>query len=180
MAGLNETFNISEIILIRSKLNAKNKKYGKKALSFFRLRTILFPLLQFRGALMEKKQTEIKNLKPGGFVLIDEVPMRVDKIQKSKAGKHGAAKARLFASGIFDESKKIIVKPGDAKMDVPVIEKKSSQVISLSGDHAQIMDLTTYETSEVIIPEEFRGKLAEGDEVLIWQFGKYVMIKGKK
>ena len=80
---------------------------------------------------MEKHSVEIKNLKPGGFVLIDDVPMRVDKVQKSKAGKHGAAKARLFASGIFDEIKKIIVKPGDAKVDVPIIDKKSAQVIAL-------------------------------------------------
>jgi translation initiation factor 5A len=129
---------------------------------------------------MEKHSVEIKNLKPGGFVLIDDVPMRVDKVQKSKAGKHGAAKARLFASGIFDEIKKIIVKPGDAKVDVPIIDKKSAQVIALSGDSVQLMDLTTFETSEVRVPDELKGQLAEGDEVLVWSFGKYVMIKNKK
>jgi translation initiation factor 5A len=129
---------------------------------------------------MEKRQTEIKNLKPGGFVLIDEVPCVVEKVQTSKAGKHGAAKARLFARGIFDGNKKIIVKPGDSRVDVPVIEKKTAQVISLSGDYAQLMDLTSYETSDVKIPDELKGQLAEGDEVLVWSFGKYVMIKGKK
>jgi len=129
---------------------------------------------------MEKRQIEIKKLKPGGFVLIDDVPCVVEKVQKSKSGKHGAAKARLFARGIFDGSKKIIVKPGDAAVDIPIIEKKSAQVISLSGDHAQLMDLTTYETSDVTVPEDLRGQLTEGDEVLVWSFGKYVMIKGKK
>src|SRR3989338_3879123 len=98
---------------------------------------------------MEKRQTEIKKLKLGGFVLIDDVPCVVEKVQKSKSGKHGASKARLFARGIFDGSKKIIVKPGDASVDIPIIEKKSAQIISLSGDHAQLMDLTTYETSDV-------------------------------
>lgn len=129
---------------------------------------------------MEKRPTEIKNLKPGGFVLIDDVPCVVEKLQTSKAGKHGAAKARLFARGIFEDVKKIIVKPGDSKVDVPVIEKKSAQVISLSGDYAQLMDLTSYETSEVRIPDEMKGQLVEGDEVLVWSFGKYVMIKSKK
>ena len=129
---------------------------------------------------MEKRSTEIKNLKPGGFVLIDDVPCVVEKVQTSKAGKHGAAKARLFARGIFDGNKKIIVKPGDSKVDVPIVEKKSAQVISLSGDYAQLMDLTSYETSEVKIPEELKGQLVEGDEVLVWSFGRYVMIKGKK
>ncbi|MBI3190306.1 translation initiation factor IF-5A [archaeon] len=129
---------------------------------------------------MEKHSVEIKNLKPGGFVLIDDIPMRVVKVQKSKSGKHGAAKARLFASGIFDNIKKIIVKPGDSKVDVPVVDKKTAQVLALSGDNVQLMDLTTYETSEVRVPEDLKGQLSEGDEVLVWSFGKYVMIKNKK
>jgi translation initiation factor 5A len=129
---------------------------------------------------MEKRPTEIKNLKPGNYVLIDDVPCVVDKMQLSKSGKHGAAKARLFASGIFSDIKKIIVKPGDARMDVPIIEKVSYQVVALSGDNAQIMDLQDYSMDEIRIPEEFRGKLAEGDEVIVWRFGNYKMIKGKK
>ncbi|MCX6815808.1 MAG: translation initiation factor IF-5A [Candidatus Aenigmarchaeota archaeon] len=128
----------------------------------------------------EKKQTEIKKLKSGGFVLIDDVPCVVEKVQKSKSGKHGASKARLFARGIFDNQKKIIVKPGDSSVDIPIIEKKTSQIISLTENHAQIMDLTTYEMSDVDIPEELKGQLVEGDEVLTWQYGKYVMIKSKR
>ncbi|MEM7819694.1 MAG: translation initiation factor IF-5A [Candidatus Aenigmatarchaeota archaeon] len=129
---------------------------------------------------MEKKPTEIKNLKPGSFVLIDDIPCKVDKLQVSKAGKHGSAKARLFASGIFDDVKKIIVKPADAKMDVPIIEKRSMQVIALTDENAQLMDLEDYSTSEVKIPDELRNQLTEGDEVIVWRYGNYIMIKGKK
>jgi len=128
----------------------------------------------------ETRKTEIKKLKPGGFVIIDDVPCVVSKVQTSKSGKHGAAKARLFASGIFGDVKKIIVKPGDAVMDVPIIDKKPAQVVALTGDHAQLMDLTTYETSEVPIPEELKGQLTEGDEVLVWAFNNHVMIKSKR
>jgi len=129
---------------------------------------------------MEKRQTEIKNLKSGSYVLIDDVPFRVDKVQKSKSGKHGASKARLFASGLFGDIKKIIVHPGDTKMDIPIIEKKTAQILSLSGDHAQLMDLVDYTNYEVVIPEELKGQLVEGDEVVTWEFGTYRMIKGKK
>ncbi|MBI2579606.1 MAG: translation initiation factor IF-5A [Candidatus Aenigmarchaeota archaeon] len=129
---------------------------------------------------MEKKQTEIKNLKPGNFVLIDDIPMKVDKLQTSKSGKHGAAKARLFASGLFDDVKKIIVKPGDSRMDVPVVEKRSCQVVALVGEGAQLMDLEDYSMSELRIPEELKGALTEGDEVITWRFGNYSMIKSKK
>ena len=129
---------------------------------------------------MDKKQTEIKNLKPGNFVLIDDVPMKVDKLQTSKAGKHGAAKARLFASGLFDNIKKIIVKPGDSRIDVPIIEKRSCQVVAALVDSAQLMDLEDYSMSELRIPEELKGLLTEGDEVITWKFGNYSMIKSKK
>lgn len=130
---------------------------------------------------MEKKPVEIKNLKPGSYVIIDEIPCVVEKLQKSKAGKHGAAKARMMARGVFDPGvKKIIVRPGDTRMDSPVIEKKTAQVISLTTDNAHLMDLVDYSTFEVKIPEEFRGQLTEGDEVTTWEFGHFKMIKGKK
>lgn len=128
----------------------------------------------------EKKVTEIKSLKVGGFVLIDDVPCAVEKIQKSKAGKHGAAKARLFARGIFDGAKKIIVKPGNSRMDVPIIEKKNMQVIAFVGDNATLMDLEDYSQLELPIPDELKGALTEGDEVLVWRYGRYAMVKGKK
>lgn len=130
---------------------------------------------------MEKKPVEIKNLKPGSYVLIDDVPCVVEKLQKSKAGKHGAAKARMMARGVFDPNiKKIIVKPGVTRMDSPVIEKKTAQVISLTNDNAHLMDLVDYSTFEVKIPDELKGQLTEGDEVTTWEFGAFRMIKGKK
>jgi translation initiation factor 5A len=130
--------------------------------------------------LMEKRQIEIKKLRPGGFVLIDDVPCVVEKVQTSKAGKHGAAKARLFAKGLFTDVKKIIVKPGDSSMDIPIIEKLGAQVIALSGDNVQVMDSTSYETFDIHVPDEMKGELVEGDEVIIWRFGSYMMIKSKK
>jgi translation initiation factor 5A len=129
---------------------------------------------------MEKRQTEIKQLKPGGFVIIDDVPCRVDSVQISKPGKHGGAKARLSAVGLFDDQRRIIVKPADSRVDVPVIEKKSMQVIALIGDNVQLMDLEDYSQKEIKIPDELKGQLTEGDEVLVWQFGAYIMIKGKR
>lgn len=129
---------------------------------------------------MEKRPIEIKSLKPGNYVIIDDVPCVVDKVQISKSGKHGAAKARLFASGVFTDVKKIIVKPGDSRMDVPIIEKVTYQVVAISENNVQIMDLNDYSMDEVKVPEEMKGNLAEGDEVVVWRFGAYKLIKGKK
>ena len=128
---------------------------------------------------MEKHVTEMKKLKPNGFVLLDDVPCYVEKVQKSKAGKHGAAKARLFARGIFDNQKKIVVSPADTKVDVPVIEKRAMQVVALVDRNATLMDLEDFSQIELPIPEDF-PPLVEGDEVLVWRFDRYAMIKQKK
>jgi translation initiation factor 5A len=128
---------------------------------------------------MEKKITEIKTLKKGSFVIVDDAPCRVDSLQTSKPGKHGGAKARLTAVGIFDNQKRVIVKPAGTKVDVPVIEKRNSQVIALIGDNAQLMDLADYTMSEVPVPEDLKP-LKEGEEVIVWKYGNYVMIKSRK
>jgi len=111
----------------------------------------------------------IKSLKKGQFVLIDNVPCRVDKVSISVAGKHGAAKARLEAIGIFDGKRRSVVKPADEEVEVPIIEKKTAQVLAVVGDRAQLMDLSTYETFEVDIPEEKKGQLSSGQEIYYFE-----------
>ena len=58
--------------------------------------------------------------------------------------------------------------PGHDKMDAPIIEKKSAQILSISGNKANVMDTETYETFEMDIPEELQGEVREGSEVLYW------------
>jgi translation initiation factor 5A len=108
----------------------------------------------------------IKSLKKGQYVLIEGVPCRVEKVTISVAGKHGAAKARLDAIGIFDGRRRSIVKPASEEIEVPIIEKKTAQVLAIVGDRVQLMDLQTYETFEVDIPEDKKGKLKAGEEIV--------------
>ena len=129
---------------------------------------------------MEKRIAELKDLKPGSFVLINNAPCRVISLQTSRPGKHGGAKARLIATGLFDLQKRTIVKPADTKVDVPIIEKKPAQVIAIIGDNVQLMDMEDYSMSEVPIPDEFKGQLVEGEEVIVWKYGPLMMIKSKK
>ncbi len=112
----------------------------------------------------------IKALKPGRFVLIEGEPCKVLSVTTSVAGKHGSAKARLEAIGIFDGKRRSVVKPADEEIEVPIIEKRNAQVIAVLGDHVQIMDLETYETFEVRMPEDeaLREKIREGAEVVYW------------
>ncbi|MBU5575394.1 MAG: translation initiation factor IF-5A [Candidatus Aenigmatarchaeota archaeon] len=123
---------------------------------------------------MTTTKTAIKNLKEGKFCIIDGEPCKVLEVVVSTSGKHGGAKARLDAIGIFDMKKRSIVKPADTEIDVPIVEKKNAQVISIVGNTAQLMDLETYETFECQIPEELKDKITQGIEVQYW------IIEGRK
>jgi len=101
-------------------------------------------------------------------VVIDEEPCKVLDVTTSVSGKHGGAKARLEAVGLFDNKRRSVVKPADAEMEVPIIEKKIGQVVAIIGNNAQIMDMTDYETFELPIPEELKNKIAQGKEVAYW------------
>ena len=112
-----------------------------------------------------KQQTEIKTLKEGKFVIIDDEPCTIVSVQHSKPGKHGAAKARIDAIGIFDGQKRSIVNPVDTKIYIPIVERKSAQVLSIAGNTAQLMDTGDYTTFELPIPEELKDKVKQGEEI---------------
>ena len=117
------------------------------------------------------KPVDVGSLKTGGYVIVDNEPCRIVDLTKSKPGKHGAAKARVVTIGIFDGVKRSFVKPVDAKVEVPIIDKRTGQVISILPSAVQIMDLETYEIFESPMPddESIRSKLSEGVEVEYWR-----------
>ncbi|MCD6539019.1 translation initiation factor IF-5A [Candidatus Bathyarchaeota archaeon] len=117
------------------------------------------------------KPVDVGSLKVGSYVIVDNEPCRIVDLTKSKPGKHGAAKARVVTIGVFDGVKRSFVKPVDAKVEVPIIEKRSGQVISVMPNAVQIMDLETYEVFETPLPddEDLRSRLSEGVEVEYWR-----------
>ncbi|MFP4626641.1 MAG: translation initiation factor IF-5A [Natronomonas sp.] len=102
---------------------------------------------------MPKEQKEVRDLQEGNYVMIDGVPCKITSYSTSKPGKHGSAKARVEGTGVFDGQKRNFTQPVDAKIWVPVIERKQGQVVSVTGDDMQVMDLETYETITMRIPD---------------------------
>jgi len=116
----------------------------------------------------ETKQTNVTSLKAGNYVIIDKVACRVNKIETSKTGKHGHAKCRIDASSLIDGSRKVIVLPGHEKVDVPIVEKKNAQVLSVNDNIANVMDEESYETFDLKIPEDLKDKVVDGVSVTYW------------
>ena len=110
-------------------------------------------------------QQEVRELKEGRYLLLDEEPCRILSIQTSKPGKHGEAKARIDAVGLFDGSKRSVVFPVKHKVQVPLIDKRQAQVLSMTDAEVQLMDLETYETFQLPVDAESRSGLTPGAEV---------------
>jgi translation initiation factor 5A len=115
---------------------------------------------------MSWTQAEVRELKEGRYVVIDDEPCKILSIQMSKPGKHGEAKARIDAVGLFDEKKRSIVHPVTHKVQVPMIDKRKAQILAIAGKEVQLMDLENFENFSLAITEEFEGQLHPGEEVM--------------
>ena len=114
------------------------------------------------------KLQSVGSLQKGSYVIVDGVACKVTDTATSRPGKHGHAKVNLMAVGLIDGKKRNLVLPGHDNVEVPIIEKKTAQVLSINGDKANVMDAETYETFDLDIPEELKGQVVEGGEVLYW------------
>jgi translation initiation factor 5A len=58
----------------------------------------------------------------------------------------------------------------DTRVEVPIIEKRVGQVLAITGDSVQLMDMENFDTFEVPLPEEeeIKSKLEPGVEVEYW------------
>lgn len=120
---------------------------------------------------MSVKHVDAGSLKEGSFVVIDNEPCRVLEVERSRTGKHGSAKVRLVAVGLFDGVKRTLVVPADSKVESPSVRKFVGQVIAKTSESSvQVMSLEDYSTFEVVMPEDpdLKARIEPGVEVEIW------------
>jgi len=128
------------------------------------------------------KPVDVGSLRVGGYMIIDNEPCRIVGITKSKPGKHGSAKARIVAIGVFDGQKRQFVKPVDSNAEIPMIDKRPGQVFTVNPNSVQIMDLETYEYVDAHFPEEedLKAKLTVGTEIEYWKIlGRIKIVRAK-
>jgi len=116
---------------------------------------------------MVAKVINSTEMRVGGFIIIDGVAHQVKKMDISKTGKHGHAKVRFEAVNIFTGKKKVGVIPGHDKFEVPMIDKRNAQVLSVHGNIASLMDSENFENLDLEIGEDVEG-VVEGGNVEYW------------
>jgi len=119
----------------------------------------------------EVKPIDLHDVKVGRFIIMDGIPCVVKEITSSAPGKHGHAKFRIEGEGVFDGKKRIMACSGHGRVESPVIDKKSAQVLSITGKKVQVMDMETFETMELDMPTdpEVAKKVKEGAEIIFWE-----------
>jgi len=130
----------------------------------------------------EKKFEQAGSLKPGHLVLIDGEVCVVKTTEKSKPGKHGAAKVRVVAFNIFTGQKRGLLKGTDGEVEIPIVPKSDATVVAQIGELIQIMDSTTYETFDAPKPdaESMITSLKSGDTIEYQKYGNNVKIVRKR
>ena len=123
---------------------------------------------------MSWEQAEVRTLKEGRYINIDDEPCKITSISTSKPGKHGEAKARIEAIGIFDGGKRSVVYPVKHKVQVPMIDKRQAQIVTIVGSEVQLMDLDTYEIFQLPIPDDIKDSLTPGENI------QYLIAMGRK
>ena len=112
------------------------------------------------------EQKEVRELKIGRYLNIDDEPCKIISMTTSKPGKHGSAKANIEATSIFTGAKKSLTAPVSTKVQVPMIDKRKGQILSIRGTEVQLMDLETFETFNMAINDDHESELVEGGEVM--------------
>jgi len=80
---------------------------------------------------------------------------------------------------MFQGNKKIFVIPGHDKLEVPMVTKNKAQVLSIGEDKISVMNIESFETIEIDIPEELKGQFAENDNLEYWDIEGKLLLKRK-
>jgi len=114
--------------------------------------------------------------KVGTNIMIDGKPSVVKKVDISKTGKHGHAKVRIEATGMISGQKKVFVIPGHDKLEVPIVNKRKAQVLSV-GEKVNIMDLESFETFDIPCSDEIKSELQENSNIEYWDVEGELIVK---
>jgi len=128
---------------------------------------------------MAYKLINATEARSGASIMIENFPYTIRSNDISKTGKHGHAKCRIEAINILDGKKKVLAVNGHERFECPIVNKNKAQVLSINKENANVMDLASYESFEIPIPEELKNSLKEEDQIEYWDIEGNKIIKRK-
>jgi translation initiation factor 5A len=130
-----------------------------------------------KGDMPGTTRAEIRTLKVGRYVAIEENAYKILSMSKSKPGKHGSAKARIELEDIFTGQKRSHVGTVTDTINIPLIDKGSSIITHIQGNEVHAMDNKTYQS--LILPVDASMDLQSGGEIQWMEaMGRYKISRG--
>jgi translation initiation factor 5A len=130
-----------------------------------------------KGDMPGTTRAEIRTLKVGRYVAIEENAYKILSMSKSKPGKHGSAKARIELEDIFTGQKRSHVGTVTDTINIPLIEKGSAIITHIQGNEVHAMDNKTYQS--LILPVDASMDLQSGGEIQWMEaMGRYKISRG--
>ena len=121
-------------------------------------------------------RVEIRTLKVGRYVALDDEAYKILSMSKSKPGKHGSAKARIELENIFTGQKRSHVGSVSDSIHVPMLEKGSATITHIEGLDVHAMDAKTYEM--MVLPLEEELNIEAGGEIMWMEaLGRFKIIR---
>lgn len=121
-------------------------------------------------------RVEIRTLKVGRYVALDDNAYKILSISKSKPGKHGSAKARIELEDLFSGRKTSHVGTVTDNIYVPMIEKGSATVTHIIDLEVHAMDAKTFEM--MVLPLDEGMNIVAGGEIMWMEaLGRYKIIR---
>jgi len=127
----------------------------------------------------EVKVQKAGSLREGSYIMMGDTPCIITSFEMSKTSGRGVARARIEGQSMLNGRKIVELFSSTDNAQVPIVEKKNAQVLSISGDTANVMDADSFETFDLKIPEDMKDKVNEGDSILYWVVMDHKILKAK-
>ena len=121
-----------------------------------------------------------KEISPGMCIKYNNEIYKLKRKEVVAVGTHSHTKLKFFLKPFFGAgSEKAVIFAHEDKVDTLEILKKRGQILSISGNKAQIMDSVSYETFDAEVQEGVK-ELKEGGEAIFVQIEGNVFIVDAK
>ena len=119
-------------------------------------------------------------LEKGNYFIYNGEPVRVIRKEVVAVGTHSHTKLKFFIQGLREKGERTVTFQHSDRIEKTEIMRKQGQIISKTGNKAQVMDSISYETLDSSLAPEMAEELKEGDYVTFVELNGNVEILDKR
>jgi len=111
-----------------------------------------------------------EDLKKGEFILINNAIFKITRKEVVAVGTHSHSKTKIYVQPIEGGGEKNYIYNHQDRVEMPEIENRVGQIISVGTNSLQVMDTKTYETVEVLANPDILQKAEDGKMVFFFTY----------